>query len=106
VAVAVTGTSAWVADARGGTVARVDLETGERRGASIAVGRRPVAVAADGDDVYVLCRGDRTLVHVDGASGEVRSRRAAGEDPTAVGLDATYVWVADSGDDAVLRFER
>jgi DNA-binding beta-propeller fold protein YncE len=106
VAVAVSGTTAWVADAGAGTVARVDLKTGERRGASIAVGRRPVAVAADGNDVYVLCRGERTLVHVDGATGEVRSRRSAGEDPTALALDAAYVWVADSGQDAVLRFER
>jgi hypothetical protein len=45
-------------------------------------------------------------VHVDGATGEVRSRRAAGEDPTAVALDAAYVWVADSGEEAVLRYER
>jgi DNA-binding beta-propeller fold protein YncE len=50
-AVAISGGDAWVADAGGGTVARVDLATGERRGASIAVGGRPVAVAADGDDV-------------------------------------------------------
>ena len=105
-AVAISGGSAWVADASGGTVARVDLETGERRGASIAVGGRPVAVAADGDDVYVLSRRDRTLVHVDGATGEVLSRRAAGSDPAALALDEAYVWVADGGDDEVLRFER
>jgi hypothetical protein len=56
--------------------------------------------------VYVLCRGDRMLVHVDGATGEVLSRRSAGSDPVALGLDAEYVWVADSGDDEVLRFDR
>ena len=95
-----------MADASGGTVARVDLETGERRGAAIAVGGRPVAVAADGDDVYVLSRRDRMLVHVDGATGEVLSRRPAGSDPAALALDAAYVWVADGGDDEVLRFDR
>jgi DNA-binding beta-propeller fold protein YncE len=105
-AVAVSDGSAWVADASGGTVARVDLVTGERRGASIAVGGQPIAVAADGDDVYVLCRRDRMLVHVDGATGEVRSRRATGGDPAALALDAAYIWVADSGEDRVLRFER
>jgi DNA-binding beta-propeller fold protein YncE len=105
-AVAVSDGSAWVADASGGTVARVDLESGERRGASIAVGGEPVAVAADGDDVYVLCRRDRELVHVDGPTGEVRSRHAAGRDPVALALDEAYVWVADGGDDEVLRFER
>ena len=105
-AVAVSDGNAWVADASGGTVARVDLETGERRGAALAVGGRPVAVAADGDDVYVLTRRDRMLVHVDGATGEVVSRQAAGSDPAALALDEAYVWVADGGDDEVLRFER
>jgi DNA-binding beta-propeller fold protein YncE len=106
VAVAVSGDEAWVADADGGTVTKVDLRGGKRVGAPIEVGRRPVAVAADGDDVYVLSRGDRTLVHVDGASGEVESRDPAGADPVTLAVDRTHVWVADSGEDTVLRFER
>ena len=105
-AVAVSGDEAWVADAQRGTVTRVDLRAGERVGAPIDVGRRPVAVAADGDDVYVLSRGDRALVHVDGASGEVESRHPAGADPVALAIDRTHVWVADGGEDTVLRFER
>jgi DNA-binding beta-propeller fold protein YncE len=104
VAAAVTGDSAWVADAEGGTVVEVDLRSGRLAGEPIDVGRRPVAVAADGDDVYVLCRGDRTLVHI--AGGDVRSRHPAGADPVALALDGTHVWVADGGEDAVLRYDR
>jgi DNA-binding beta-propeller fold protein YncE len=103
VAVAVSGGSAWVVDAERGTVVEVGLASG-RVGEPVEVGPRPVAVAADGDDVYVLCRGDRELVHVEG--GEVRSRLPAGSDPVALALDRTHVWVADGGEDMVLRVDR
>jgi DNA-binding beta-propeller fold protein YncE len=63
-------------------------------------------VAADGDDVYVLCAGDRTVWHVDGANGNVDWKRPAGRDPSALALDANDVWVADAGNDAVIRIER
>jgi DNA-binding beta-propeller fold protein YncE len=104
VAVALAGDVAWVADAQGGAVARVDLRRGARAGAPIPVGPRPVAIAADGDDVYVLCRGDRSLVYL--RDGDVRWRRAVGADPAALALDAHHVWVAGAGDDRVMRFDR
>ena len=63
-------------------------------------------MAADGDDVYVLTRGDRTLVRIDGESGEVDARDPAGADPVALALDRTHVWVADGGEETVLRFDR
>jgi len=106
VAAAVTGDVAWVADSDGGTVRRVDLLTGRPGGAPIQVGRRPIAVAADGQDVFVLSRGDRTLVHADGDSGEVLSRRPVGPDPAALALARDHVWVADSGNDTLMRFAR
>ena len=105
-AVAVSGDEAWVADAQQGYGHASRPRAGERVGEPIDVGRRPVAVAADGDDVYVLSRGDRALVHVDGASGEVESRHPAGADPVALAIDRAHVWVADGGEDTVLRFER
>jgi hypothetical protein len=43
---------------------------------------------------------------VDVTTGEVVSRRAAGSDPAALALDEAYVWVADGGEDEVLRFDR
>ena len=51
--------------------APVTLSSG-RAGAPIRVGRSPVAVAADARGVYVVCRGDRTLVRLDPNSGAVR----------------------------------
>jgi hypothetical protein len=54
----------------------------------------------------VLCAGDRTVWRVDGANGDVRWKRRAGSDPSALALDAHDVWVADAGADAVIRLER
>ena len=95
-----------MADASGGTVARVDLET-----ASAAAPRSRSAGARSPwrrtATTSTCCAGATAmLVHVDGATGEVLSRRAAGSDPSALALDEAYVWVADGGDDEVLRFER
>ena len=99
------GEHAWVADAAGGTVRRVDLPTG-RASAPIAVGPTPLAVAVDGGDVYVLCRGDRTLVRVDAGTGRVRARTHLSADPTALALDPRHVWIAAAEQDEVIRIDR
>jgi DNA-binding beta-propeller fold protein YncE len=65
-----------------------------------------VAVAADGDDVYVVSAGERALMHVDGAAARVESRTPLGEAPSALALDPTHVWVTDIGDDTVTRYDR
>ena len=70
---------------------------------TVAVGRRPVALAAAGDDVYVLTAGDRAAAR---ARRPVRSRRAVGAEPAALAVDAEHVWVASPSSDEVLRFER
>jgi DNA-binding beta-propeller fold protein YncE len=102
VAVALAGDDAWVADAGRDAVLRVDL--GRRTvDPPIRLDGKPVAIAADGDDVYAVDR-DRMLVHVE--DGEVRSRRSAGTQPTALGLSAGHVWVADAGAGTVMRFDR
>jgi hypothetical protein len=101
--VSLAGDTAWVADSAGGRIVAVDLRTG-RAGETVAVGRRPVAVAAAGEDVYVLLAGERELVRV--RDGEVRSRRDVGAEPAALAVDGRHVWVAASGSDRVLRFER
>jgi YVTN family beta-propeller protein len=103
--VALQGDAAWVLDAAGGNVSRIDLRTGSR-GPLIDVGARPVAVAADGDDVYVVSAGERALVHVDGAAARVEYRTPLGEAPSALALDPTHVWVTDIGDDTVTRYDR
>jgi len=103
-AVDVTGDTVWVADAARDAVVRVDLRTGKAVG-SVRVGARPVAIAADSDDVYVLCAGDRMVWNVSG-EGDVIWKRPAGRDPTALALGTDDVWVADAGADTVIRLDR
>jgi YVTN family beta-propeller protein len=62
-------------------------------------------VAVDGADVYVACRGDRTLVRVDARTGAVRSRVRVGGEPSALAVDPEYVWVA-AGENEVMRVDR
>ena len=99
--VALAGDTAWVADAAGGRIVAVDLAAGtiER---TIGVGRRPVAIAAAGEDVYVLTAGELVRVR----DGRVRSRRSVDAEPAALAVDAEHVWVASPSSDEVLRFER
>jgi DNA-binding beta-propeller fold protein YncE len=97
--VALAGETAWVADAAGGRIIAV------RGGAvtdSVAVGRRPVALATAGEDVYVLTADDLVRVR----DGEVRARRSVGAEAAALAVDADHVWVASPATDEVLRFER
>jgi DNA-binding beta-propeller fold protein YncE len=101
--VALDGDTAWVADANAGTVRAVDLRSGSAD-APVDVGRGPVAIAADARGVYVLCRGDRTLVHLD-PDGRVRDRIALQGSPSALALDARHVWVA-AGTNDVIRVDR
>jgi DNA-binding beta-propeller fold protein YncE len=101
--VALTGDTAWVADARAGTVRAIDLNRGSGD-APVDVGRSPAAIAADDRGVYVLCRGDRTLVHLD-LDGRVRDRIALPSSPTALALDARHVWIA-AGTGDVIRVDR
>jgi DNA-binding beta-propeller fold protein YncE len=95
--VALAGDTAWVADAAGGRIVAV------KDGAvtdSIAVGRRPVALATAGVDVYVLTADELVRVR----DGRVRSRRSVRG--AALAVDAEHVWVAAPSSDEVLRFER
>ena len=64
-----------------------------------------MAVAADARGLYVLCRGDRTLVRMDPAGGAVRSRVRLADAPTALALDPRHVWIA-AGDHEVIRVDR
>jgi DNA-binding beta-propeller fold protein YncE len=59
----------------------------------------------DGADVYVACRGDRTLVRIDARTGTVRSRRPLGAEPSALAVDPGYVWIA-AGENEVMRVDR
>jgi streptogramin lyase len=102
--VALAGDDAWVADAAGRVVRKVDLTTG-RPEAAIRVGGSPIAIAADARGVYVVCRDNRTLVRLDPLSGAVRERSSLPFAPAAVALDAAHVWIA-AGQGDVIRVAR
>jgi YVTN family beta-propeller protein len=95
--VALAGETTWLADAAGGRIVAV---RGSAVADSVAVGRRPVALEAAGEDVYVLAGDDLVRVR----DGEVRSRRPVGAGATALAVDRRFVWVAVG--DNVLRFDR
>jgi hypothetical protein len=101
--VALVGDRAWVADAGAGTVRSVLLSSGVAAEA-VSVCRSPVAIAGDAAGVYVLCRGDRSLVRLD-ADGAVRSRVRLAHAPTALALDSRHVWIA-AGSNEVIRVDR
>jgi hypothetical protein len=97
---ALTGDAAWVADAARSRLVRVDLGA-LRVTHTLAIGRRPVALATAGNDLYVLLAGDRALVKV--TDGVVQWRRSLPAPPTALAVDGRHVWV---GAGQLLRYER
>jgi hypothetical protein len=97
---ALVGDAAWVADAARDRLVRVDLGS-LRVTHTLAIGRRPVALASAGDDLYALLAGDRALVKV--TDGVVQWRRSLPATPTALAVDGEHVWV---GAGRLLRYER
>ena len=102
--VALQGDRAWVADARRGHRAAVALATGRRRPAGRASAARRWRSPPTRGGVYVLCRGDRTLVELDRRRRRPRAP-APGHAPTALALDPRHVWIA-AGDHEVIRVDR
>ena len=102
--VALRGTEAWIVDAAAGTLQRADVVLGTAAPAA-PVCPVPVAVAADDRAVYVLCRGDRTLVRIDPSAGRVVARVRLAYPPTALALGPRHVWIA-AGAREVIRVDR
>jgi YVTN family beta-propeller protein len=101
--VAVGHGSVWVG--RGyGTVARVDLVTGDVD--TTTVGNNPSAIAVGSDDVWVADDADNTLKRIDPTSSSaITSTTPVGRGPSAVAVGAGAVWVANTQDDAVARVD-
>ena len=92
-AVAVQGTSVWVAglDRR---VFEVDATTGTVT-RTIDVGAGPRGIAVTPDAVWVTLRDDRAVVRLDPATGEVEARIPLDGQPWPVAVGAGSVWVAE-----------
>lgn len=71
----------------------------------IGVGHLPQAVAAVGEDLWVVAFGDRVVTRVDIRTAKPGHRLPVGVDPVAVVGDVSGVWVANSGDNTVVRID-
>lgn len=94
---AVEGSTIWMTDRDNHVIRSFDTATGEV-GRDIPVGRNPVGIAVDGEEVWVANSnaGDHTVMKFDSATGELLAtvETAAGTGPTGLALTSEHVWVA------------
>ncbi|MDA0137200.1 Vgb family protein [Solirubrobacter deserti] len=102
--VALDGEHAWAVDSAAGTLQRIDVDRGVAD-LPAPLCAAPLAVAAGRGEVFVLCRGDRALLHLDGLTGQLRRRTPLPAPPTALALDDRHVWIA-AGEHEVIRVDR
>lgn len=96
----VAGSSVWVAQHRGGTLAEVDPQT-DKVTRRIVVGTRgtsgPSDLATDGSSVYVSIPGDNSVAKVDAMTGRtvrvLKPKEPSAMPCGALTLDGSAVWV-------------
>ena len=69
------------------------------------VGRTPQAVAALGEDLWVVSFSDKVVTRVDQRTAQAGVKVPVGLDPVAVVAGPSGVWVANSGDNTVVRID-
>ncbi len=93
-AVAVTGSTLWVADDERGVVLRLDARNGRQLGAPIPVTPHPIAMDATATDVWVGDR-DGDVTRIDAATSTAAAAIPLGGQLTDLVVDGATVWVAD-----------
>jgi serine/threonine-protein kinase len=97
---------AWVADARSGSVIRVDPSVQAVSGSPVEVGERPGGIDAGPNLLWVTLAGEDAVRRLELPSGEPDGGPiAVGPEPGAVAVGVTAVWVANDGDGTVTRIE-
>ncbi|HXJ62122.1 MAG TPA: adenylate/guanylate cyclase domain-containing protein, partial [Actinomycetota bacterium] len=88
------------------TVARIDASSGDIVG-SIAVGRSPLAVAADGDTVWVANFADGTVQSIDTSTNEATPAVGLGISvaPNAIAVGSGFVWVVSGTTGTLYRID-
>jgi YVTN family beta-propeller protein len=97
----------WIANGLLGSVSRVDPQFGRVTSTiDVAPGSssyQRAAVALAGRSVWVVFESS-ALVRIDATSGKVAGRGLAGSQPSAVAVGDGVVWIANSGNATVQRF--
>lgn len=99
--------SVWVAHGLVGGVSRIDAEFGTVAGTTAvggsAFGSPNGSLALDPSSAWAVF-GDSTLAQL-AADGEIMGQARAGTQPAGIAVGAGAVWVANSGDSSVSRFD-
>jgi streptogramin lyase len=96
----------WVADARSGSVIRVDPSVQAVSGSPVEVGDRPGGIDAGPNLLWVTLAGEDAVRRLELPSGEPKGAPIpVGPDPSAVAVGQTAVWVVNDGDGSVTRVE-
>jgi serine/threonine-protein kinase len=96
----------WVADARSGSVIRVDPSVQAVSGSPVEVGERPGGIDAGPNSLWVTLAGEDAVRRLELPSGEPDGGPiAVGPEPGALAVGETAVWVVNDGDGSVTRIE-
>ncbi|HEX4307031.1 MAG TPA: protein kinase [Solirubrobacterales bacterium] len=96
----------WVADARSGSVIRVDPSVQAVSGPPTEVGDRPGGIDAGPNLLWVTLAGEDAVRRLELPSGEPEGAPiAVGPAPSALAVGETAVWVVNDGDGSVTRIE-
>jgi YVTN family beta-propeller protein len=98
--VAVDGRSVWVTEAGDDHVTKLDASSGNKVNRYPTGGDNPRAVAFDKgtNSIWITNAGDDTVTKLDASNGAVLKRIDVGNRPSAVAVDGTSIWVANTGD--------
>ena len=103
---AVGSGTVWVVHALTGEVSRVESRFGrDVTHSTVARGGRPAAGIAVGPGAVWAAYGDSSLVRVDPESLRATGSALTGAAPSAVATHGSAVWVANSGDATILRYD-
>jgi streptogramin lyase len=96
----------WVADARSGSVIRVDPSVQAVSGSPVEVGERPGGIDAGPNSLWVTLAGADAVRRLELPSGKLDGGPiAVGPEPSAIAVGETAVWVVNDGDGSVTRIE-
>ena len=93
-ALALDGSTLWVANGRAGTLTEIDTRTRQRAASDIPVNAGPASIAVTPNDVWVANEFDQSVSRVPRSSGHVQRIEVA-DGPSSLVVHDGQVWVAN-----------